>query len=199
MAIFGLCHYCIYWALYRFVYHLQRHVTSPNKPKINKEMVRWDIRFTCRFWSRLQFSGGMIPCWLVTTDVKNVLDVLKWSVILHPVSHEELPYVNAILLIPFPELLHSYPNKNTSVTTLWYKFGTNIESATVKLISLHSNVSLKTTHAKYSIYYLRINPTSWREGNFLWCRTQDWLQSAQQTILYNFMFMVPCIIIYSMK
>ena len=98
------------------------------------------------------------------------------DVILHPASYEELQHVNAILLISFPELLQSDPDKNTSVAILWYKFGANIERANVKLISLHSIVSLKTTeynththktHAKYDIYYLRLNPTSWRDDNFL--------------------------------
>jgi hypothetical protein len=68
------------------------------------------------------------------------------DVILHPVTYEELQYVNAILLISFTELLQSDPHKNTSVAILWYKLGANIESATVKLISLHSNVSMKTTN-----------------------------------------------------
>jgi hypothetical protein len=113
------------------------------------------------FLKQITVSGGMIPCWLVTTDVKNDLDVSK------PVSYEEIQYVNAILLISFPEPLQSDPDKNTSVVILWYKFGANIESETVKLISLHSNVSLKIKHththththktkAKYYIYYLTL-------------------------------------------
>jgi len=96
------------------------------------------------FLKQITVSAGMIPCSLVTTDVKNDLNLSKWSVILHPVSYEELQYVNAFLLIPFPELVHSDPEKNVAI--LWYKFGMNFESATVKLISLHSSVSLKTTY-----------------------------------------------------
>jgi len=69
------------------------------------------------------------------------------DVILHPVRYEELQYVNAILLIPYPELLQSDPDKK-NVAILWTEFGKNFENATVKLISLHSNVSLKTTYTK---------------------------------------------------
>jgi len=97
------------------------------------------------FLKQITVSGGMTPCWLVTTDVKR-------SVTLHLVSFEELQCVNATPFIPFPKLLHCDPDKNISVAILWYKYGTNIESATVKLISLHLNVSLKTTRTHTHIH-----------------------------------------------
>jgi hypothetical protein len=87
------------------IYHAQlcRHVASPNKSRINQQMIRCDLRFSCRFWSRLQSP--------------EVWRRAYWNYWRHEgfwrlqMTRRTRFNVAAILAISLPELQLSYPDK----------------------------------------------------------------------------------------
>jgi hypothetical protein len=75
-----------------------------------------------------------------------------------------------------------------SLAQNWHEFRKcNCNTDLAALKRLNEDDTHKT-HAKYCWYYVRVIPTSWRRGNFLWCRSQDWLLTAltDDTLWYNY-------------